>query len=354
MRTVHFIYTVPRGSLFHRAWNRAAGYGLVPRLYRTGHDALIPWKHPIRAPHSISYHMLHALKERYRVRFYSAYEHGVCDTKAGDIVIAHPVPVLPHVPPREIDKESVTYRTFYEKHDITKVIMMPYSHDAQYTAWWSDLVRDHGKNCIFLSGKIWMDTWERSPFKDLDIRNKFRMDMGLDLRDYPRVKTSYNAPGTRGYLYVGHTGWYKNIAELERIAAAMPGYRFGHIGSGKIQGWDKISEFADLTPSFMGDVGRDYDVFVNASYADPQVTTVLEHMALGFLVACTPESGYSYPSLQRLSIDDTAFNRAQLEALQQVGEADIEKRIADNVSVLRANHSWDTVTRNTITFIESL
>lgn len=354
MRTVHFIYTVPRGTLFHRAWNKAASYGFFPYLYRPAWNVLIPWKRPIRAPHSISYHILKELKKKHHVRFYSAYEHGVCNTKPGDLVIGHPAPVLPHVPPREIDKKAITYRTFTERSDITKIIMMPYSHDADYAAWWSDLVKEHGRNCVFLSGPIWFDTWNKSPFKDFEISNKYRMNMGIDLEDYKRSKISYNKPGKRGFLYVGHTAWYKNIAQLESIAKAMPGYRFGHIGSGNIPGWEKISGFADLTPEFVRTVARDFDIFVNASHGDPQVTTVLEHMAMGFLVACTPESGYSYESLQKLSTHDTEFNVSQLMILQNIQEAEIETRVADNLRILRENHSWSKIAKDTLTFIESV
>ncbi len=355
MRTLHFIYTVPRGNIFHRGLNKfALSTAFFPPPYRSGSDLLIPWKHPIRAPHSISHHLLHALKEEFKVKFYSLYEHGVCDTLPGDIVLAQPAPELPHNPPRSIDKHSITYRTFEEKSGIIKIIIMPYSHDPLYTAWWSEFVRDYGRNCIFISGKHWFDTWNESPFRDFPIQNRMRMDMGIDLTDYPRVKRRYNPPGKRGFLYIGHTSWYKNTPELERIAAAMPGYRYGHIGGGKIEGWSKIADFADLTPAFMRTVAEEYDIFVNTSTADPQVTTVLECMAMGFLVAATPESGYHYPSLHGFSTTDTAANCTVLQALQYMKEGEIEREVAENISLLAKNHSWERISSEVIRFIHSV
>lgn len=353
MRTLHFIYTVPRGTIVHRSLNKIASLSGFPPPYRSGSDSFIPWKHPIRAPHSISYHLLKALQKEYDVKFYSIYEHGVCDVKRGDIVLAQPAPELPQNPPERIDRESVTCRTFYEHPEALKIIIMPYSHDHLYTRWWSDLVKDHGRNCIFIAGKIWLDTWSSSPFRDFKIERLMRMDMGLDLKDYPRVKTRYNPPGERGFLYVGHTSWYKNTAELERIAAALPGYRYGHIGGGEIAGWKKIANFADLTPSFMRDIAEEYDIFVNTSSADPQVTTVLEHMAFGFMVAATPESGYSYPSLHALSTRDTDFNCRELKALQEKKETAIEKEVEENLSILRTSHSWERITDDVLRFIRS-
>jgi len=286
------------------------------------------------------------------VKLYSIYEHGVCNTKPGDIVLGQPAPVLPNVPPEAIDTESITYRTFTERTDITKIIIMPYSHDAIYTAWWSELVKNHGKNCIFISGEPWFKTWnEASPFKEYGIENKVRIDVGIDADDYPRVKHTYNPPGVRGVFYVGHTGWYKNIAMLETLAARMPHISFTHIGQGTIKGFKKRDSFAKLSPDYLRALGETNDMFINVSTGDPNATTILEMTSAGFLVACTPESGYDNPHFIKLSSDDVEKNVAEIERLQHLPEKIIEQEVAKNRAFVEEKYAWKGITDQVVEFV---
>jgi len=353
-KTLHFVYTVPRGNIFYRAFLKLLIILKLPPPYRYGINFFIPWKHPVRAPHSISFHLLNELKKHFNVRFYGIYEHTVCNTLPGDIVLAQPAPITKDNPPKYIDKESVTYRTFYEKKDIIKIIIMPYSNDNFYTAWWKDLVKDHGKYCLFFAGQIWFDRWNESPFKNLPIIKRHRLNMGLDLKDYPRVKKVYNEKNKRGVLYIGHTSWYKNTIELEKIAEKMPNIKFGHIGGGNIKGWDKIADFADLTPEFMSNISKDYDIFLNVSTADPQVTTVLENMAFGFLVGCTSESGYEFPSLFKMSTNNTDFNISQIKKMQEIDDNEINKIYEQNMEVIRKQYLWPGVEGDVINFVNDI
>jgi glycosyltransferase involved in cell wall biosynthesis len=360
MRTIHFIYTVPRGdTLTRRIIDRAiAMLRIIPPLHRWGIDMLIPWRTPIRAPHSISYHLLHALKAYgreagYRVRFYSMYEKGVCPMKEGDILIATPKQKGSLGTPTDSpDHDSITWRTLeaYPRHK--KYIIMPYANDVQLVSWCKELMQKHGEHVIFLAGKIWMDQWDRSPLRDTGIKNILRLDMGIDLAEYPMVKTHFNPKGKRKYLYIGHTAWYKNTAELEHIAAMMPDFEGGHIGNGTIRGWKKIADFADLTPAFMERIAKEYDIFVNTSTGDAQVTTVLEQMCFGFAVACTPESGYAYPSLFKLSTHDTAENIRVLTMIQTMDEQELLARAKENREIARTTHSWKRFCDQVIDFIK--
>lgn len=353
MRTLHFIYTVPAGTLFHRAWNKVARLGIIPPLYRSGSDFGCHWTHPIRAPHSVSYQILKALQKHYRVKFYSIYEHGVCKTRPGDIVLAQPAPVLPKVPPENIDRQAITYRTFTERADITKIIIMPYSHDATYTKWWSQLVQDHGENCIFISGEPWLASWDTaSPFREFPIKNKLRIDVGLDERDYPRVKKSFNRAGARGIFYVGHTGWYKNTGMLEELARRMPEVSFTHIGQGSIAGFNKRDAFAKLSPEYLASLGETHDIFINVSTGDPNATTILEMTSAGFVVACTPESGYDNPHFIKLSAHDVEKNITEIKKLQTLPEEVLLEKTQENRAYVVERYAWGNITGQVLEFIK--
>src|SRR3989344_3030369 len=352
-RTIHFIYSVPRPSnIVSRVINKLiAKSNFIPPLYRNANDFFIPWRKPIRAPHSISYNLLSEFKKYGKVKFYSLYEHTVCDLKKDDILIGVPTQDHSKVPWEKPDSETVLMRTLkrYPNHRQTYIIM-PYSNDPLFVGWANTVVEKYGKNMILLSGKIWFDNWEKSPWKKYHIFRRVRVDMGINPADYPVVKKTFNPKGKRGFLYVGHASWYKNTIQLEKIAESMPGFEFGHIGSGHIKGWKKIVEFADLNEHFMTEIVKTYDFFVNVSW-DAQVTTVLEQMCFGLVVACTPESGYTCPSLIQLSCTDTAHNVYELEKLQEMDEEDLLRTAKENREYATTNHSWKQFCDTIISFM---
>lgn len=346
MSTVHFAYTVPRSpSAVRRGFDKIIGKtaGIVPPLYRAGNDAFIPWGTPIRAPHSISYHLLHAFRERGPVKFYSIYEHVRPLLEADDIFIGSPLPVGGFGGTRtdHDDAESVTSQAVRGYLGNKRIVLMPYAHDELLVSWAKELVAA-ADSVIFIGGKIWEERWEElSPFRNIPIKRRTRVDMGIDPIDYPVVKTHFNPRGKRKYLYIGHTAWYKNTAELERIAERIPGFEGAHIGAGKIRGWRKLADFADLTSERMRTIAEEYDIFVNVSTADAQATTILEQMCFGMAVACTPESGYAYDSLTKLSTIDTEHNIRALETLQNADENELLSLSRENRKVALTRHSWD-------------
>ena len=186
---------------------------------------------------------------------------------------------------------------------------------------------------------------------DIPSLRRQHLHMSIDTSDYPYSKKKFNIPGTRGYLYIGHDAWYKNTSELERIAARMPGKRFSHIGGGTIRGWKKLSNFSVLTPSFINQLVRDHDIFVTVSTADPQATTILEQMCLGLAVACTPETGYEYPSLFPLHTHNTEYNVRILQDLQEIQEDELISRAQRNRLIVETQHTWGQFTDSVCKFI---
>lgn len=355
---VHLAYTVPLGrTLARRALDKALRLLHVTPLHRFVHDALIPWQHPIRAPHSISHNLIDAIRGRgHDVRLYSLYEHTVADIKEDDIFIGQPVPDGGFGAHRSLldDHASVTSRTIREFPSARNFIIMPYAHDAQYSTFAKDLFRTNaaaGGGAIFIGGKIWEHDWDiKSPLADIGALRKVHItEMGIDVDEYPMVKTAFNPKGKRKYFYIGHTAWYKNTPQLERIAAAMPEHSFVHIGGGELRGWENRG-FASLTPAFMQSLAQECDIFVNVSTADPQATTIVEQMSFGFAVACTPETGYDYPAIATLRTSDTEHNVRVLQNLQDIDEGELLRQTRENRKIVEEKHGWAQFTDKVLDF----
>lgn len=357
--TVHIAYTVPRGStLLRRGLDKGLRLAHLTPIYRTGREGLIPWQHPVRAPHSITYNLIHAVRAHgLSVRLYSFYEHAVAAMRDGDIFIGQPLPQGGHGIFRSDldDLLSVTSRTIREFPSSKNYIIMPYSHDPQYSVFWKDLLKQNalaGGGVILIGGEVWEREWKtQSPLADLGLIRKLHVRMAVDGSDYKVVKKKFNPVGKRRYLYIGHTAWYKNTVELERIAENMTGYEFVHIGAGDIRGWKKRADFASLTPAYAAQLAEEFDIFVNVSSGDPQATTVLEQMCFGIPVACTPQTGYEYPSILPLSTNDTRFNCNQLMKMQAADEEALFQRARQNRQVALEFHNWKKFTSEIMTFI---
>lgn len=351
--TIHFVYSVPMsGNIFRRAIDKFINIsGFLPPLYRTGTDLFIPWRQPIRAPHSISYNLLHTFKKHANVKYYSLYERRTIRLKDDDILLGVPAQKPGDMPWKKPDENTIMVRTLkrYPNHK-SSYIILPYSNEAYFVRWADELVSNYGKNLLLIGGQIWMDQWKDSPWSKYAINKKTRVEMGIDPKDYPPIKKTFSKKGERGFFYVGHTSWYKNIEQLEKIAKNMPGYKFGHVGLGKIKGWNKIADFADINEEFMKNLAKDYDCFVNVS-SDAQVTTVLEQMCFGMFVACTPESGYSKPTLMELDFNDTDFNISQLKKFQEMDESELIKITKRNRDDASKNNTWEQFCSTVTNFI---
>ncbi len=345
--TIHFAFTVPRGaSLARRAFDKLLNTLHSTPLHRLGIDELIPWQHPLRSIHAISYHLLHAFKQRgYPVRFYTVYEHSVCHLKPQDIFIGMPLPAN-GFGERWLgsdDRASVTSRTIRKYPRNKNFLIMPYAHDEMYVGWARDIVAQNaaqGGGTILIGGGKWSKNWDCSPYRDIPFPGLLHVRMGIDHNEHPRVKLHFNPKGKRRYLYMGHTEWYKNPKELERLAHALPQFEWLHVGGGRLKGWKKIAEFISLTPSAMEALAKQADFFVSVSTADPGATTILEQMCFGLVVACTPETGYELSSLIPLSTTDTEANIKTLLDLQTVEEAELLIRASQNRTIAIDQHSW--------------
>ncbi len=348
--TVHIVYKKPRantiiGKVFDKIGLNVPG---IPALWRRGNH--IAWKIPKRHPNSASFNLIGAFKKRGKIKFYDLWEKRAAGIREGDSFIGLPVQVYDGRSWDDPSIDCVTRRTL-EKYNLQGTIIIPYCHDLRYNQSTTGLIEKHGKNLIILSGKYWTDTWDQSPIKGY-VKNLLRVNMGIDPTEYPVIKKSFNPKGKRKYLYIGQSAWYKNTAELERIAAAIPGFEGGYISTGEIKGWKKIASWADLTPAYMEKLAEEYDIFVNVSSADPSPATILENMCFGFVVACTPESSYDYASLTRLHVSDTAFNVKQLLDLQQVDESELFRRAQVNREIAIRDHNWEEITSKIVDFLE--
>jgi glycosyltransferase involved in cell wall biosynthesis len=197
-----------------------------------------------------------------------------------------------------------------------------------------------------IMGEYWWDQWDLSPYVHWKSK-MIRLDMAVDASRYPRIKKSFNLPGKRGYLYIGNSSDpRKGVDFLSQIMNQLKDYPKGWIGSGPdIPNVPRISDGCQLTPEFMAEISKKYDFFISPSIADPNPTTILESMAWGFPVVCTPQSGYyEAPYRRNIYLNDIDKSIRVITELQYADESVLLKMADEAREIVVTDYNWDKFT----------
>lgn len=195
-----------------------------------------------------------------------------------------------------------------------------------------------------IMGPYWKETLSQSCFAPW--KHKITsLDMAVDGAEYPHLKKHFNPPGRRGYLYIGSSSDRpeKGCDILEKTMAKLSGFPNGWIGGGReLSGMKRIATYASLTPSFMVSLANQFDFFINTSISDANPTTILEAMAWGFPVACTPGSGYhNIQAITTLSSTDIEYNAKILRDLQFAPEDHLQWLSQEGRRLIETHYSWE-------------
>jgi hypothetical protein len=158
------------------------------------------------------------------------------------------------------------------------------------------------------------------------------------------VKTCFAPRGRRRILYIGHSGWQKNVGYLSEIARARPDWHFGWIGRGApsdIPGVEHLGFRDTSLPETRGLVAT-YDFLLTVGQGDANPMAVLEAMGWGLLPFCTPQSGYvDEPGIRNVPLDDVPGVLSVLERWQQAPDAELVAAQQVNLERLRQHYSWE-------------
>ncbi len=336
---IHFAYALPPlktglvAKLLSRYSKLGNGSTAFPHWYRYGWFPETPT--PLSAPGSITMRLSSYLRRRHPIRFYGLEETGAIDWEANDIILGHPHP----------DPGTMIQRAFSSsvrcKH---KALIFPIHHALPEINTFAFPLLEQADQVFGIMGPYWKDTLDQSCFAPW--KHKITsLDMAVDGIEYPYLKKQFNPPGQRGYFYIGSSSDRpeKGCEILEKTMAKLSGFPNGWIGGGRdLSSMNRIATYASLTPSFVASLANQFDFFINTSISDANPTTILEAMAWGFPVACTPGSGYhNVPAITTLSSTDIEHNANILLDLQFAPEERLQAISQEGRRLIETHYSWD-------------
>ena len=219
--------------------------------------------------------------------------------------------------------------------------LAPYTHGDLSQVAFLDRVLPHCDRFLAITGHHWFATTATSPCAHW-LPRMVGLDLAVDRADFPPLARSFNPPGRRRFLYIGHDGWYKNLGYLAAIARALPAGTVAWAGRGKRR-WPGLGElgFHDFSTTAGRAVLADFDFLITVGRADANPTTVLEAMAWGLIPVCTPQSGYDDEAgVVNVPLDDLPGALAVLQRLQSSDDAGLRAMQVANNARLEAHFTW--------------
>jgi glycosyltransferase involved in cell wall biosynthesis len=297
----------------------------------------------ISTPDAIGREVGGRLEKLYEVLYYNWTDQGVIVPRPGDVLLGHP-----HPDPRSIFRRSLKQRGWRRR-----LMLAPFHHGDLRQIAFEDSIIPLCDVALAITGPYWIRTLDTSLCSHWQPK-LIPLEHAVDRHDFPPVKTTFNEPGKRRVLYVGHSGRGKGTDYLASIAALLPEAQFGWMGGGKpIPGVEALG-YQDFSSVAGRDAVSRFDFLMMCGNADSNPTTILEAMAWGLLPICTPTCGYEgIPGITNIPNGD------------RVEAARIVKQwlFAENsvlVSTQQANwkmvdnyYNWDRVARQVVEAVES-
>jgi hypothetical protein len=287
---------------------------------------------PNRAPYSITSHVYRALSEKAETLLYDWRERVTIGKVENEILLGHPLPN---------ENSAVWNRACQNGGFGIRVAMTPLSHKMPEVCYHLEQYIPYIDAIFGIMGSYWYDTWERSPLAHWK-EKIIPVDMAIDISQYPRVKKSFNRMGNRKFLYIGWSGPQKGTHLLSILFGLAREHKCIWVGSGKALPNLDHRPAAMFDMDYLARLADECDFVISMGVSDANPTTVLESMAWGFPVCCTPESGYyNMPEIIEMSTTSMEHNRRILGWLQNAPEEELLARADRARRLVEEKYTWE-------------
>ena len=286
----------------------------------------------LAAPHVIGRRLAEHLARSYSVRLHDWVGTTAIQPGPGDVLLGHPHPM-----------PGTTFRRSFRREGwARRFVLSPFNGDRRQVAFLDPFVRA-ADAYLAITGRYWAREVHRTTFAHW-APSMVQLDLALNREDFPTLIRSFAPPGRRRILYVGHSGWQKNVGYLSAIARACPEWEFGWIGSGR------PSDIPGVVAHGIRDTGTaetrelvsTYDFFLTVGQADANPMTVLEAMSWGLIPFCTPQSGYiEEPGVVNVPLNDVPGAVAVLRRWQEAANSELAQAQDANAARLAEHYTWE-------------
>src|ERR1700756_2113262 len=271
------------------------------------------------------------LARDYDVRFYGWRDKVKIEPKPGDILLGHP----------HWRRNSVFERSVDQPGWKRRILMAPYVDDLRQVAFYDR----HMAQCdlfLAITGNYWFDRIEDAAIRRWKPKMR-HMDLAVNRDFFPFVKTRFNPPGQRKFLYIGHTAHNKNVGYLSQLQRQCQSVDISWAGRGrkKIPGVHVLGFMDFSQPEARAKVAQ-FDFMITVGAMDANPTTTLEAMAWGLIPTVTMQSGYeNRAGIVNVPLNDAAAAELVFSQLQAASEAQLLETQRLGQEAIDSHYRWD-------------
>jgi glycosyltransferase involved in cell wall biosynthesis len=281
----------------------------------------------------------------YDVRTYSLYEASLApfNPTRNDILIGHPR-----------WESNNTFRRLLKKKGWGRIIVLhpfcprdlwSYAHLYFYCIF--------ADSFIAITGKYWKNEIINTHFSEW--HNKIlQLDLAIDQKFFPKVKTRFNKRGERKFLFVGNHPHYKNVDFLDKLAGNLKHIEFHRIGpvSRKYKNLIQHGKY-ELSSTEAKRIVKNMDFMITMSNRDANPTTIIEASSMGLVAICPIGSGYSESDgVFNISGCNMKLAIEQINNFNFMEESVLDEKRKQMFGLIKTRYSWPVFSMNVIKEIE--
>lgn len=275
--------------------------------------------------------------------------------QAGDILIGHP----------SRHGECFFRRSFAQPGWARRIVLAPFSHAVLTDAALIDDLVDEADLHLAISNPYWIDSMPNTAVSHWHHKT-MTCPLGVNRAHFPPIRSRFNPPGMRRFLYIGNADMLKGGDRLARLADAIPDMHFGWIRTGDSRHCLSFEEDpatpairAKMQASRLNEhpyvdwrrpdgmrVVASYDFFIIRSRSDALPCEVLEAASYGLVPLTTPECGFAEDDwMTHFSGDDDDLASAVIHRMQYTPEAELLARQAAGRARLESTFNWGNLAK---------
>ncbi len=284
----------------------------------------------ISCPDAIGRRLARALGEYYTVHLHDWDDTSCISPELGDILLGHP-----HPAPWTIYRRSMRHTNWSRR-----IAMFPYSHGDRHQAVFAESSVHNSDQALLIAGRYWADSIANSHFSHWLPKVRF-LDLAVDRRDFPRIKSRFNEPGKRRLIYIGNSSKVKNPNYLSQIASMLPHGFVSWAGSGSPIPHVRSLGYVDFSTREARDLVAAHDFLISVSHSDANPAAILEAMSWGLLPICTPQSGYKAAAgIVNIPLNEPERALSTIQRLLYATEGELQSLRAENDCALESDFTW--------------
>jgi glycosyltransferase involved in cell wall biosynthesis len=303
-----------------------------------------PASDAIKTPFAIGRELAQRIERRYPVQLHDHRARYAITPEEGDVLVGHPT----------WEPETVFNASVIKPGWRRKLCLHPFAPGDPNQVAHLDTILPYCDQFLAITGPFWYQELSATACRHFAPKT-VHIDLAVNRCHFPPVKTSFNPPGKRKFLYIGNHPWYKNMPYLDELAARLPQYEFTWIGSEKKR-YSHLHQLGkrDFSDPEAQKLAADFDFLITVGRADANPTTILEVMAWGLIPVCTPQSGYEgIEGIVNIPLDNPETACNILTSLQEKDDATLKNWQILNWENLDLHYNWDRFTDQILAVIES-